>query len=216
MHAEPVCAYRGVVSHNRWSPARHAFAYEVFMLSFDLDVRLRRSSQVLRCARRCMNSGRRWSLVRAHPRDVNSKRDAACDRCRPSFEQRGALDDGLHPTLFLHPTPNIAALGRGILGVVLVASRGRQPARARVAAGGRPHEAQSAAGAAPWRGGASETRLLLSAHVLRRTRLVCMHSTNIRHGRRSMPPPTARPACGRCATSWKRRRARGRRDAFSC
>ena len=29
--------YRGVVSHKRWEPLRHGFAYEIFMAMIDLD-----------------------------------------------------------------------------------------------------------------------------------------------------------------------------------
>ena len=30
--------YRGVVSHKRWRPAAHGFAYELFMVAVDVDV----------------------------------------------------------------------------------------------------------------------------------------------------------------------------------
>ncbi len=34
----PSCLYRGVVSHNRWRPVRHGFAYELAMVMVDVDV----------------------------------------------------------------------------------------------------------------------------------------------------------------------------------
>jgi DUF1365 family protein len=33
----PSLLYRGVVSHKRWRPAAHGFAYEIFMLALDVD-----------------------------------------------------------------------------------------------------------------------------------------------------------------------------------
>lgn len=40
---EPAYVYRGVVSHKRWRPTSHGFAYELFMVMVDVDVsRLRR------------------------------------------------------------------------------------------------------------------------------------------------------------------------------
>jgi DUF1365 family protein len=34
----PAVLYRGVLSHKRWLPAAHAFAYELFMMLLDVDV----------------------------------------------------------------------------------------------------------------------------------------------------------------------------------
>ena len=43
---EPAYVYRGVVSHKRWRPTSHGFAYELFMVMVDVDV-----SRVTACVR---------------------------------------------------------------------------------------------------------------------------------------------------------------------
>lgn len=65
--------YRGVVSHQRWQPKRHGFAYEIFQVHLDLDVsegHVGSRGEVRRCpgsrgaSVAVITHGHRWALQR--------------------------------------------------------------------------------------------------------------------------------------------------------